>query len=231
MARFPFPAGTPCAYCNALKKITVDHVPPKCLDLFEEDERRITVPACDPCHRSFSEDDEFFRDMLSMDEKVQQWPRGKEISEAALRGSRRNRKRLESRRKNFRNVTVRTEGIIRVNQPAYYVDGPSSARINGTISRIVKGLFWHEKKEVLPASYEVSNRHYIGYDRYNIPLQSTLSRLYNRCKENGIRSFGGGRFEYGFYSDDNDPHVTCWIMRFYESDFFDFISRIKPRGH
>ena len=224
MARFPFPAGTLCAYCNALKKLTVDHVPPKCL--FEKGASDlITVPSCHECHRSFAEDDEYFFHVHVRDPEAQEFPGSEEARKRSQRGLDRPQYRKTAEKLIPKDVPVWAEGEFRGYIQAIEFDGEWIKR---TVVRIVKGLFWYENKESLPLDYEVSSFRYDKLDRYDISLQSGLSKMYNHCLSNGKRNVSGGTFEYAFAATDTDHCSTVWVMRFRETSTFDFIAYTHP---
>jgi hypothetical protein len=49
-----------CIYCQKNEATTVDHVPPKAMFPKPRPANLITVPCCDPCNKSFKNDDEYF---------------------------------------------------------------------------------------------------------------------------------------------------------------------------
>lgn len=219
-----FSLGTPCVYCNnSPEDITRDHIPPKCLFAKGEIGDPIIVPACLECHRSFAKDDEYFRQILGMDEKALESHAGQEVSKTALRAVQypHHRKMLEAMMPNFVDVADWTGGIYRGTKAAYLFD---ASRIEKTIARIVKGLFWYENKEVLPHNYGISVFRYEKLDKYNISLQSSLANLYQHCIANGIRSVGDKAFEYAFSTAEENLYASCWILRFRESIHLDFIA-------
>ena len=223
-----FPRDAQCVYCGTAPADTVDHVPPKCLFAKANRNNLISVPSCRECNGSFAKDDEYFRQILAMDEKALESPDAQEVSETALRAMQRpdHRKMRESMRPNFRDVEDWTGGIFRGVKPGYEFDG---LRINGIVSRIVKGLFWHENQEILPPSHEVRTIRYAHFDQYDISAMATIRRIYSRCSANGIQCVGDNAFEYAFSAADDDPHASCWILRFYRSDSFDFTSVTVPK--
>lgn len=60
----------PCAYCGkSFMKLDKEHVFPKCLyPLSKNDSRvqRLTIPACNDCNNSWSDDEVHFRNMLNL---------------------------------------------------------------------------------------------------------------------------------------------------------------------
>ena len=221
-----FPPGTRCVYCSTAPADTADHVPPKCMFAKENRSNLISVPACLECNKSFSKDDEYLRLALTMDEKSLEFPDAKEASGITLRSMQRpeHYKLLESMMRNVESVIVKDRGISRIKQ-AYRFDG---LRINGTISRIIRGLSWHENKEILPPSYEVYTIRYEHRSiQSNIPAMKEFDLIHAHCVANGIRYIAGNAFEYAFSAADNN--TTFWISRFYQNDSCAFISFTVPK--
>lgn len=50
-----------CIYCGATEKLTKDHIPPKNLFAKPRPTNLITVPCCQTCNESFSQDDEYLQ--------------------------------------------------------------------------------------------------------------------------------------------------------------------------
>lgn len=218
MAKYPFPAGTPCAYCNALKKITEDHVPPKCL-FGKGASDLITVPSCADCNGSFSQDEECFRDMLAKDQNILLSHDGKTVSEKAVSAFQNHGDNKKNKVRSGFGVYVDPDGVKYHN---FSVDDDSKTSIKKVVSKCVKGLFWHENKESLPLGYEVETR---WYNQTNARIMNDHAIMYSLCKKNGFRSVRSPAFKYGFFNADK--HKTCWILQFYESSYFKFVARTK----
>lgn len=225
-----FPPNTRCVYCGTAPADTADHVPPKCLFAKDNRSKLISVPSCRECNESFAKDDEYFRNVLSVDEKSLEFPDAKEASISTLRSMQRpdHYKLLESTMRNIKFVEDWTGCIFRGIKPAYQFDG---SRINGTVSRIIKGLFWHENKEILLPNYAVHTIRYARFvqsTQYSIPAMKEFDIIHARCVANGIRCIAGNAFEYAFSAAENN--ATFWILRFYQNDSCAFVSFTVPKN-
>ena len=63
-----------CTYCGYHGKLTVDHIPPKGLFGKPLPPNLMTVPACDKCHKSTTDDDEYFRTVIALRDDVYDHP-------------------------------------------------------------------------------------------------------------------------------------------------------------
>ncbi|MFN8616585.1 MAG: hypothetical protein U0837_05775 [Dehalococcoidia bacterium] len=59
-----------CIYCGIEDEMTVDHIPPKCLFPGHVQDL-LRVPSCSECNNGASQDDEYFRLMLTVNESAQ----------------------------------------------------------------------------------------------------------------------------------------------------------------
>jgi hypothetical protein len=144
-----------CVFCGK-KAQTRDHIPPKCLFSRPFPEYMLTVPACHKCNSNASKDDEYFRNALVMREDAYKHP-----TAAALWDSKVNRsmKRFKHPKtspilKDFKLVPTLTAGGIYLMEPRY---GIETARIERTLARIVKGVFFCARGKRLPKNYTVSS--------------------------------------------------------------------------
>src|SRR5271166_944356 len=63
-----------CTYCGETKLVTADHVPPKNMFRKPYPPNMWTVPGCQDCNGGFSKDDEYFRLVLTLNEKAKGHP-------------------------------------------------------------------------------------------------------------------------------------------------------------
>ncbi len=216
--RRKIPPGTPCVYCGGLAE-DWDHVPPQCLFAKKNRRNLIEVPSCKQCNNSRSDDDTYLLQMLTMREDTASFPDAKEGRARLLRGMQdpSRRKFLQATVANFE-IRERWAGDVYLGpQPAFQIDWP---RINRVIARIVRGLFFHETGKVLPSQYVAVSFHFEGFDRYDIHMMSTLKRIHDNALAGGVRTVGGGVFEYGHRATEGDPSATVWALRFYEAPSF-----------
>ncbi len=213
-----FPPGSQCAYCGGSPE-DWDHVPPKCLFGKKNRNGLISVPSCKDCNNSRSDDDTYLLQMLTMREDTASFADAQEGHTRLLRGVRHpsRRKLLEATVANFE-IRARWVGDVYLGrQPAFRIDW---SRVDRTIARVVRGLFFHETEKVLPSEYVAVAFPFEGFDRYDIPMMSTLKRIHENAFSGGVRTVGGGVFEYGYRATESDPNATVWALRFYRAPSF-----------
>jgi hypothetical protein len=126
---------------------TDDHVPPK--GLFAPNTPQVTVPCCLPCNKSYAVLDEEIRNQLSfISAEVPTPVQSKTMRSLALRPDDDERiyriRKLKFEKLALRNVVVdnRERFLITLDQQ----------KLDRWMSRIVKGLYFHERRQRLPDS-------------------------------------------------------------------------------
>lgn len=219
-----FPHGARCVYCTTAPANTVDHIPPK--SLFSKDNRNalIRVPSCRECNGSFAKDDEYFQQMLAMREEVVDIPDAKDGRERMFRAMARDDHR-KMRKAMIRSLEIQDDwsgGIYHGLKATYRVD---NYRIGKTVSRTIKGLFFHELKEVLNPEYKVITW---PYEEISQSYMGVVHAIYDACSANGNHNIGGGVFEYAYVTDFPQSHWSYWVTRFYRN--IRFVSVTVPRS-
>jgi hypothetical protein len=102
-----------CVYCGRVGAITDDHIPPRNLFAKPRPSNLIKVPSCRECHgenKQVSQDDEYFRLMLTLREDTADHPDVKKILPIVLKSLARPDKVgfAKSLLKNMKEVNVRT---------------------------------------------------------------------------------------------------------------------------
>lgn len=206
-------AGPPiCVYCGA-QATTRDHVPPR--NLFGKSPGElITVPSCARCNGGASQDDEYFRAILTMRRDVEDAPLASDARATAERAW----KRPESRgfatmlSSKVRRVMLKTSaGIVYGPEPTVEID---QARIARVLRRVVLGLFYHELGSRLSPPYDAFS--------FQLGAYSELERdqLAGRLRGREAIRVGGGEFEYRWVAASDDPSVTQWVLRFFDRVIF-----------
>ena len=207
-----------CVYCGSRKrKLTKDHVPPKCLFAKPLPQDLITVPCCLQCNKGASKDDEYFRARLVAREDAGEHPEARKVQASVLRALQRPQARgftkefLGAAKKCY---VVNVHGVI---EPRVTFD-PGLQRIVRVASRIVRGLFWKEYGVRLPDNYETSSFNDSGMDR--ISLSRDAQEIVDSVLEQGPKTVGRGVFKYWGIAVPEDKCTTAWLLLFYESVFF-----------
>jgi len=211
-----------CAYCKTKGAVTRDHIPPKALFAKPRPENTITVPACTPCHEKFSKDDEYFRDVLSLQDSAYQNSDAKDASERFFRAM----ERPEGR--GYRHAFLNTLTIVELLTPAGIYCGDTFGykidrnRILRVVIRIIRGLFFHEFKKRL--SIEPKARFAEGIE------QEALERFAVLFRESQGADIGDQQtFHYRFRVHPDEPETTVWALSFYNSTTFLAVTRPQDK--
>ena len=211
--RKQFPPGTPCAFCGATdRELEEDHVPPQ--NLFPSRAGLITVPSCGGsggCNRSSSLDDENFRNMLILQEEVEDHPAIQKPLAAMLRSFQHSPKTAAGFAKNWQYNHVFTPSYLyRGMLPTYKA---SRTRMNVVVEKTIRGLYYYETQTVLPQDWFV---HILDKELIaEIPHpQTELNGIIATITAQPQRRISGGIFRYGFIRDGEEPK-TIWLLLFF----------------
>jgi hypothetical protein len=133
-----------CTYCQTAVATTADHVPPKNLFPKPRPTTLISVPCCEPCNRSVSKDDEYFRATLISRHDIPQSSAVSELMDAVYRGLA--REEASGFRKAFLDATSEVE----ITTPAGLYIGrgiqfdANYDRLEAVAERMVRGLYFTE---------------------------------------------------------------------------------------
>lgn len=209
-----------CIYCQIRPALTADHVPPKLLFARPYPANLVTVPSCRECNGSFQHDDEYFRSRLIMRADLADNPHAEPVLQRAMRGLQKPEARgfTDSIVRSLTKRDVLSAGGILLGQaPAYEVD---NARLEKTLCRIVRGLFFHKTESALPP--EVNMRAHVTFDEDD--AMRTDAR--NMLRGQPIHAIGS-TFRYAWVQAP-DVNCTAWILEFFERVPF-FVVTIDPR--
>ena len=159
-----------CTLCGKRRKLTDDHIPPRCLFPKGSRQNLITVKACNRCNMRTSSDDEYLRLILASNKDSAACAQ----VQALLPTITRSLTRPEARRfanaflSTIQNVDIVTRGgVYLYTAKGFSVDQPRLERI---ITKMVRGLFFKEFGRRLPSSHEVMPI-FVNALRYRVPLQ------------------------------------------------------------
>lgn len=204
-----------CVYCGSRKKLTRDHIPPKCLFDRPLPQDLITVPCCRQCNKAASKDDEYFRSTLVFRRDAGEHAEAKRVADRAVRSLQYAKgkglaKLLLSNVEEFYFINER--GIVEPGA-SYYVD---LQRLGNVAVRIIKGLFWKEFGECLPDDYEASAFNDSGIQH----MDENQLGIFRTVLEGRSTIVGNEVFRYWKSVAPEDPFSTAWILLFYESVYF-----------
>ncbi len=145
-------ASPTCVLCGRRRKLTRDHIPPKCLWLRgTRPSNLITIPTCKSCNMGTSGDDEYLRVFLVANRETAVHPAARNLWPSVIQSLKRPVTRAFF--ENVREVElVSRGGLILGKAPASVVDRDQLQRI---VAKIIRGLYWHEYYRRLPASHDV----------------------------------------------------------------------------
>ncbi len=212
-----------CAYCGKERSLTRDHIPPRNIFPKPRPSDLITVPCCEECRQGWSKDDEYFRSVIvngasafKGTEGLQLNPLGADIQ------TRMEHKMLDSYARpeakgylheivgEMIDLTVTTtEGI---HLPHLSGFKPNEGRLNRVAGRIVRGLFFREKKTPVPKDYRIDA----------VTFQGGLDSGMDELRDNLLgfpptneQSIQGGDFQYCFWQLADYENATAWLAVFY----------------
>ena len=182
-----------------------EHIPPKCL--FIDQEILITVPSCRSCNNGTSESDSDFKVALGIylgkghakfwqeTLKSFRYQGNKLKKEETL-----NKIKLVSKAQQFKKEI--------------YAVPVKAAPIRKTISKIVRGLYWHLKKEIFPTNIKIEV--FPIRQSYQAPKE-IIEVLTQHGKI--IRS-NKSSFEAIYAFVEDRKWASLWLIRFYGEDCF-----------
>ncbi len=192
-----------CVFCPG-PVATADHIPPK--GLFTKPEagwlKILEVPACNKCNNQSSLDDEWLQSIALT------WAADGNADAEATRG-RLMSAFIKPQKQGFR------KGILKNCSPVV-VAGRSTLemtmngdRLDRILSKLIKGMFWHQQKRNLPPDYQTMS-HNVGQDVAE--HFATVTAALQQLPETVV---GEGAFAYRYHVVDENPNLTVWSFTFY----------------
>ena len=142
-----------CVYCGKLKEITKDHVPPECFFPKPKPSNLITVPSCVECNRGAGKDEEFFLATFMFSE-VGVTEAGKMLWNEKLH-------RMYEKNLGLRGKIAKSLHYSDIYTPAGIFLGrrmvidQDTKSFDKVVNKILRGLYYFEFSELLPANTEV----------------------------------------------------------------------------
>jgi hypothetical protein len=200
---------TECVYCGQRKETTRDHVFSK--NLFPKSYKKknvIIVPSCAKCNRGFSLDEEYFRFFLC-GAGLEYSQHADELFFTKVKRCVQRRPQIVSKLLNQMDlIDVYTKsGIYIGKKTRFSIPDEDWKRYCNVLTKYVKGLFFHELKQILPLSYGIM--HFLGNEKM-LELLRYISKWNWDDKD---------IFAYG-YSFVANTYESAWVTLFYDSVFF-----------
>jgi hypothetical protein len=212
-----------CAYCDRPAS-TRDHVPPESLFTPPRPINLITVPACGDCNQGASDDDEVFRNELS-------------IMAGSFRESANAAERLEpTERAILRNKAMRqkmvhaAKPVERYSMGGIYLGRGYAVPLNSeahrrVLTRIVRGLYWHQTENSLGNDVHVE---LMRIDK-TTPNWQEIFDIPRRLRLQNILVGDGDTFQYFWGNARDDPTRSVWILMFFKGPSAQIILVLRIR--
>jgi hypothetical protein len=188
-----------------------EHFVPRCLWAGDRPQHTIVLPAHVTCNAAFSDDNNYFRDILVMDVRSGGHPEAQRVLEGPIQ--RKFEKRFGQVKQTLKGLTMRpamTKGGVYIGyQPSFQVDADRFGRV---LKNIVKGIVYkvtgHPVRETTVIHWWDTQKLQNGaYDEI-IPLLSNWM------------SFGDDVFACRYLTDKTQPEMMICEMLFYRSRLF-----------
>lgn len=202
---------TKCVYCGRSAD-TKDHIPSK--NLFPtgmSPKKPIIVPSCVGCNHRFSRDEEYFRYYVcGLAEEYSLYARQvffSQVKRSIWRKPRIGFKLL----KRMKLVDLRTETGLYLGKATQIKPTEEDwSRFSNVLDKYIKGLVFHELKDVLPPEYRINNN--------TFPTKERISDIMSRAKNFDFKWNTDNKdiFTYGF-GFVSGTYKSVWITIFYNS--------------
>lgn len=206
-----------CILCGRFGPVTREHAPPQCLFLKPKPTNMITVPTCATCNDKTKLDDEYFRVFVTAgaepDTKLERLWKEKVIN-SSLRNSPamsimlgKDRDEFVQQNKGAR--VISTTGRLILEDELHLIQPLNAIRINNVVTKIVRCLHFHERKERLPMNSKF--------------IVTTVPWTNEKCS--ALRNSSTGRIgiegEFVYHVQALDSGVFQWLMSFYNKHVFE----------
>jgi len=200
-----------CVYCARLAD-TKDHIPSK--NLFPAGmgpKNPIVVPSCVECNHRFSFDEEYFRYYVcGLAEEYSLYARQvffSQIKRSIWRKPQIGFKLL----KRMKLVDLRTETGLYLGKATQIKPTEEDwSRFSNVLDKYIKGLVFHELKDILPSEYRIKNNVFL--------IKERISDIMSRAKSFNFKWNTDNKdiFRYGF-NFVAGTYKSAWVKVFYDS--------------
>jgi hypothetical protein len=207
----------PCTYCGKLKKLSVDHVPPKSLFPKPRPGNLITVPACRDCNEGESTHDEYFATALALNSDLTPTPALDAVRAKVERAM------AMPEKAGFSAAFRPIQEVSRLYHPNGRPLAPRSTydvkveRLARVVSRTTAGLFFRFNGRLLRSGYlvgaQLESELRLGDDPGMWRQVKDVQELSPLLSYPGVYSVRGLR-------SSTDPDTTVWWHTFYDKVSF-----------
>lgn len=201
-----------CIFCNRPAD-TREHIPAKQLFKGIPEKPLITVPSCKECNSGFQNDEDFFRQFNAgflMDRsQVASQIMNNEVTRSIKRKPALARQMFNQ----MKLVDAYTKSGLYVGKmTAYNVSDSDKKRINRVATKIIKGLFWHEFKQLIPDDWIID----IVWINPKSSKELNLDEIEKTLKWNVIKE---DTFAYGVQHVP-ETFQSIWILDLFKVPLF-----------
>lgn len=213
-----------CVYCGIEDDLTDDHIPPRCLFPAGQRDDLLVIPSCPKCNTGASKDDEYFRNMLAVNEHS----RAGEVLENAQGALARSLTRPEA--DGLRAAFLGSLHEVELITPTgLYVETRTAFRLEPermkrVLQRIGRALFFKETGRMLPPDARVDASASWGFP--GIPDNASVGFAEAAAMLPALRTLAGGAFKYGGMVGDGNSCASGWLVEFYRG--VGFVIRTGP---
>ncbi|HZZ80875.1 MAG TPA: hypothetical protein VFE62_20400 [Gemmataceae bacterium] len=207
-----------CAFCgndDSDERLTTEHFVPRALWDGARPPYTRTVPVHDTCNRHFSGDNEYFRDVLVMEDGAKAHPEVQKLLKGKIK--RKIHKRpgaIKNALKNLQMREVRTPGGLYLGHaPSFSMDWP---RIRRVLQNVMKGIFYSVQNRPLSADtvYQVVPIESQEDERALADLEPLIAQM------NPWVGFGDDVFACRYVFEEKAGDVLLCFMQFYRHRIF-----------
>lgn len=207
-----------CIYCGSNQNLTDDHIPSKCL--FPESHSKtnlITVPSCQSCNKSYSRDEEYFRNFVTFltvdkskraDELFLSKIKRSMIRSPAIRQAALDKMKMVN--------LISNDGLCLGEKTKVAITEEDWARHHRVLDKYIKGLLYKELGAILPEEYQI--KHFMGNDKLLKIVQQMKKWDFNNKDV----------FFYG-YNELPGSYKSIWTTVYFNQAFF--VSFVTPIGY
>ncbi|VVA43907.1 conserved hypothetical protein [Candidatus Roizmanbacteria bacterium] len=201
-----------CIFCKRTAD-TREHIPAKQFFKGVSDKNLITVPSCDSCNKGFQKDEDFFRQfwvsMLMDRSKVAKQLMDGEITRSIKRTPALGYQMFSQ----MQLIDAYTKSGIYVGKKTMYcISDIDKKRISSVVTKIIKGLFFNEFKQILQEDWEIKIIWITPQTEKNLKLVELAKTLkWKVIKED--------TFAYGVNYVPN-TFQSIWIIDFFRTPLF-----------
>lgn len=191
-----------CAYCGSAEATTVDHVIPRAL--YPESRRasrvqRITVPACEPCNRSWVDDEPHFRNVLLISGE-----RTPVVDELWYGKARRSFDQVDGIRR-LRDIAHRLVPVLIDAAQRHKVYPADDPRVMRVLRKIIRGVSHHHKVLTGVSDEQL----WADVQRFAVPPEFLTEMRLAHADADIIE------YRWAIFRGDEFLH-SCWLLKFFE---------------